>query len=153
MKIISLVVFVLALIGTWYISHRQQVVPESVHVGIQNDLKRIIAEYVQKNLPGSKNLIFKKFFTETLQNNKVKATFLYSFDDTNENIGASNLEIEGYAVLNKVGESAQSTEWSMDELHILNNSVEFKDPMKITPKVDPDEATPAPAVPATPEGE
>jgi len=140
MKIISLVVFVVALIGSWFLAHRDAPIPESVHQGIQNDLKRVISEYVQKNLPNSKNLTFKKFWTEALQKNKVKASFVYSFDDANEKSGPINMEIEGYAILNKVNEDPNSTEWSLDEIHVLNNGLEYKEALKITPNADADEA-------------
>jgi len=140
MKIISLVVFLFALVGSWFLAHRDAPIPEAVHQGIQNDLKRVISEYVQKNLPNSKNLVFKKFWTEALQKNKVKASFVYSFDDANDKSGPINMEIEGYGVLNKVSENADSTEWSLDELHILNNGVEFKEALKVTPTPDADEA-------------
>jgi hypothetical protein len=134
MKIISLLVFVFALIGSWYLTHREQTIPESVHAGIQDELKQIIAEYVQKNLPNSKNLTFKRFWTETLQKNKIKASFIYSFDDTNETSGAVGMEIDGFAILNKVSENPDSTEWSFDELKILNNGIEFREPIRISPK-------------------
>jgi hypothetical protein len=111
-------------------------IPESVHQGIQNDLKRVISEYVQKNLPKSKNLVFKKFWTEALQKNKVKASFVYTFDDTNDKSGPINMEIQGYGILNKVADNADGSEWSLDELHVLNNGVEFKEPLKITPSAN-----------------
>lgn len=139
MKIISLVVFLIALVSSWFLAHREVPIPESVHMGIQNDLKQVIADYVQKNLPNSKNLAFKKFWTETLANNKVKATFAYTFDDTNDKSGSIGMLIEGYAILNKVSESAESMEWSFDELHISNNSVEFKEPLIVNSKPGSDE--------------
>lgn len=134
MKIISLIIFLFALVGSWYLTHREQAIPESVHMGIQNELKQIIADYVQKNLPNSKNLTFTRFWTESLQKNKVKATFSYTFDDMNESSGPVNMQIEGYAILNKVADNADSAEWSFDELKILNNEVEFREPLKISPK-------------------
>src|SRR4051794_32296101 len=139
MKIVSLLVFVVALIGTWKLAHRDQPISDAVHSGIQTDLKRIITEYVQKNLPNAKNLVFKRFWTESIQNNKVKASFAYSFDDANDKTGAASLDIAGFAILNKVSENADSAEWSMDELHILNSGVEFKEALKITPHPDADE--------------
>lgn len=134
MKIISLLVFVFALIGSWYLTHREHAIPEAVHVGIQDELKQIIADFIQKNLPNSKNLVFKRFWTESLQKNKIKASFTYSFDDVNENSGPVNMEIEGYAILNKVSENPDSTEWSFDELKVLNNGLEFREPLRISPK-------------------
>lgn len=140
MKVISLVVFIVALVGSWYLVQKQPTIPESVHVGIQSDLKKIIGEFILKKLPNAKNLVFKKFWTETLKENKVKATFAYTFEDTNESSGNVGMTIEGYAILNKLSESPEEMEWSFDELHIQNSDVEFKDPIHISSKPDPEES-------------
>lgn len=132
MKIVSVVFFALALSGTWMLAHSKKPVAESVHVGIQNDLKRIISEYVQKNLPASKNLRFQKFWTETLNDKKVKAYFLYSFEDTTAEGEPAEVEIDGSAVLNKVDEKGNESIWSFDELQILDSKVAFSEPIQIT---------------------
>ncbi|MBX3020207.1 MAG: hypothetical protein KF799_00900 [Bdellovibrionales bacterium] len=131
MKIVSVIFFALALTGTWFLAHANKPVAESVHIGIQNDLKRIITEYVQKNLPESKNLRFTKFWTETLKNDKVKAYFLYSFEDTTEEGEPAEVEIDGSAILNKVDETAENSTWSFDELQILDTKVRFNEPIQI----------------------
>jgi hypothetical protein len=51
------------------------------------------------------------------------------------------MEIEGYAILNKVSENADASEWSLDEIHVLNNGVEYKEALKITPNPDADETS------------
>lgn len=143
MKIVSVFVFALALTGTWIMAHGSRPVAESVHVGIQNDLKRIITEYVQKNLPESKNLKFEKFWTETLKKDKVKAYFVYSFEDTTEEGEPAEVEIDGSAILNKVDESAESSTWSFDELQILDTKVSFNEPIQITSRAGELENQPA----------
>lgn len=132
MKIVSVLFFSVALVLTWSAAHLKKPVSESVHIGIQTDLKRIITEYVQKNLPESKNLQFEKFWTETIGKNKVKASFVYSFQDATAEGDAAEVEIEGSAILNKTGETAETSTWSFDELQILNNKVSFSEPMQIT---------------------
>lgn len=132
MKIVSVLFFALALTGTWMLAHANKPVADSVHVGIQNDLKRIITEYVQKNLPESKNLRFTKFWTETLNKGKVKAYFVYSFEDSTEEGEPAEVEIDGSAILNKVDETAESSTWSFDELQILDTKVSFNEPIQIT---------------------
>ena len=132
MKIISVLFFAVALTGTWYMAHATRSVSEAVHIGIQNDLKRIIAEYVQKNLPESKNLRFEKFWTESIKKNKVKASFVYSFEDNTQENGPAIVEIEGSAILNKVEESVDTVTWSMDELQIQDNRIDFQEPIHIT---------------------
>lgn len=132
MKIVSVVVFAAALIGSWALVHNPRPVAQSIHIGIQNDLKNIIAEYVQKNLPESKNLRFEKFYTEALNKAQVKATFVYSFEDKTQNGEPASVEIEGSAILNKIDETPETVTWSFDQLMIQDNKVEFTDPIQIT---------------------
>ena len=132
MKIVSVLFFALTLTGTWYMAHAKRPISEAVHVGIQNDLKRVISEYVQKNLPESKNLRFEKFWTETVKKNRVKAYFVYTFEDSTQEGEAAEVEIEGSAILNKTEETAESSTWSFDELKILDNKVTFSEPIQIT---------------------
>lgn len=131
MKIVSLLIFGAALIGSWAMVHAPRPVAESVHIGIQSDLKNIIAEYVQKNLPESKNLVFQKFWTETVNKDRVKASFSYSFDNDSDGETA-NVEIQGTAILNKVDENPETVTWSFDELTISDNKVTFSEPIQIT---------------------
>lgn len=132
MKIVSVLVFAFALVSTWAMVHNPRPVAQSVHIGIQNDLKNIIAEYVAKNLPESKNLRFEKFYTETLNKNQVKAVFVYTFEDRTENGEPAVVGIEGSAVLNKIEETAETVTWSFDQLVIQDNKVTFEDPIQIT---------------------
>jgi hypothetical protein len=150
MKIVSVIFFALALTGTWMAAHAKKPVSESVHVGIQNDLKRIISEYVQKNLPESKNLRFEKFWTETVKKDQVKAYFLYSFVDTTEDGEPAEVEINGSAILNKIEETAENSTWSFDELQILDNKVSFNEPIQITAGSGELEQSPTGAAPAQP---
>ena len=132
MKVVSVLVFAAALIGSWVMVHAKKPVAESVHIGIQNDLRNIITEYVQKNLPESKNLRFEKMWTETVKKDRVKAHFVYSFEDTGENGEPALVEIKGSAMLNKVEETPEMATWSFDQLQILDNKVQFSEPVQIT---------------------
>ena len=132
MKVVSVLIFAAALIGTWVVAHAKKPVAESVHIGIQNDLRAIITEYVQKNLPESKNLRFEKMWTETVSPNRVKANFVYSFQDSSQDGEPALVEIQGSAILNKVEETPEMATWSFDQLQILDNKVEFSEPVQIT---------------------
>lgn len=132
MKVVSLLVFAVALIGTWSLAHSKKMVAESVHVGIQNDLRNIITEYVQKNLPESKNLRFEKMWTETVKKDKVAAHFVYSFEDNSQGGEPATVQVNGRAILNKINETPQMATWSFDELKILDNEVNFSEPIQIT---------------------
>ena len=97
MKIVSVLVLAIAMIGSWTLVNSKRPVAESVHAGIQSDLKNIIAEYVQQNLPESKNLRFQRFYTENVNENQVRAFFTYSFEDKAESGEVAEVTLEGTA--------------------------------------------------------
>ena len=132
MKFISLIFFVAAMTGTWMASHAKRAVPESVHVGIQDDLQRIIGELLQKNAPQAKNLKFERFYTETNSASKVTAFFRYGFDDAAEGGETTRTTIAGSAILNKTGETADNSTWSLDELKLSDSEVDFAEPLHVT---------------------
>ena len=132
MKYLSLLVFIVAMYWTWGLVQDTPPVRESVHIGIQEDLKRIITEYIEKNLPTAHDIRFDKFWTEALKKNQVKASFLYSFDESSEKEPAARISIEGYAILNRQkSDDPRYDVWSFDELFVLNNKVDFKEGLTI----------------------
>lgn len=149
MKYLGLIVLIALMSWTWRLVNHESAISQEVHVSIQQDLKKIISDYITQNLPNSKGLRFDRFWTESLNKDKVKASFLYSFEDSTESTGPARVQIDGYAILNrdKADSDEQKESWSFDELYILNNQVEFKEALTITPKTsaDADENEPAPA--------
>lgn len=137
MKYLSLLLFLGTMYWTWDLSRTESPINQQVHVGIQDELKRLISDYIQQNLPTSRNLRFDRFYTEAMEDNKVKANFTYSFEDDSEDVGGTRVQIEGFAVLNRTLETKEKSDWSFDELVILNNAVDFKDAIKITPGPPP----------------
>jgi hypothetical protein len=153
MKIVSILVFLAALIGSWHAVYGKKAVPESVHVGIQNDLKKVITEYVEKNLPQAQNLRFEKMWTETVKSDRVKANFIYTYEDKREGDSEPALiEVSGAALLNKVSETPEMTTWNFDELRILDNTVNFTEPVQITAGTGEIEGGAPPAGDGTGEG-
>jgi hypothetical protein len=132
MKIVSVLLFAAALIGSWMVANRKVAVPEAMHASIQNELKGIISEYVENNVPQVKNLRFERFWTEALKNNKVRAVFSYTFEDPTGENGSTVMEISGSAILNRADETPEEVTWSLDELQIDNSRVEFEEPINIT---------------------
>ena len=55
-----------------------------------------------------------------------------AFEDQTETGEMANVEIEGNAILNKIDETPEVATWSFDQLQILDNKVEFSEPIKIT---------------------
>ena len=134
MKYLSLIALLAALVSSWSLVHKKSDLSEGIHVGIQDDLKGIITDYIQKNLPQSKNVEFERMWTERIGQDKVKASFIYSFEEENEEVGPARVNIEGYAILNKqAAEPNRANVWSFDELYILNNNLVFQRELSITP--------------------
>lgn len=137
MKYLSTILILAVMYWTWGLVRHDRPISEHIHISIQEDLKRLISDYIQQNLPNSTNLRFERFWTEAVDDNKVKASFTYSFEDSNEQVGEARVQIEGYAILNRARETAESIEWSFDELVILNNEVDFQDPLRVSPSSAP----------------
>lgn len=136
MKFVSLIVFVAALSYTWCLAHTKMPLAETVHVGIQDDLKNIIKNYIENNMEGATDIRFVRMWTETVNPSKVKAHFIYSFADSQNN----RIEMDGHALLNKISENNEEVKFSFDELKIQNQSVVFDEPMNITAGAGDEEA-------------
>ncbi len=134
MKYLSLFILLILMATSWSAFHKVPTISQETHAGIQSDLKRIITEYVQENLPQSKDVKFERLWTETNNEKQVKATFTYSFVDSSEEKGSARVSIDGYAILNKAkSDNSELEVWNFDELFILNNNIQFEDPINITP--------------------
>lgn len=133
MKFLAIVIFLAAMKWTWGLVHESSSLSEGVHVKIQQDMKSIISDYIAENLPSSQNLIFDRFWTETTRKDQLKASFIYSFEDSNVDLGAARVQVHGYAILNKApSTNGKDENWSFDELSILDNKVEFKEALQIS---------------------
>lgn len=133
MRYINLFILVIFLSVTWSWVQKDQNVSELVHAEIQEDLQELIATYIKKQLPNSKNIDFKNIWSETLSEGKVKAHFDYSFDDTTVDVGDAGIAVKGYAVLHRKVTSNQKTDvWTLEEIQILNNHVTFKEGLTLT---------------------
>ncbi len=118
---------------SWTWVQNDQKVSELVHAEIQEDLQQLIATYIKKQLPNSKNIDFKNIWSETLGEGKVKAHFNYSFDDSAADAGDAGVAVKGYAVLHrKPTENKKTDLWTLEEIQILNNHVTFKEGLTLT---------------------
>ena len=130
MKILSVIFFAFALVGTWALAHVAKPVPEAVHEGIQTDLKRVITEYITKNRPGAINLRFDKVWTETISPKQVRAYFNYAFHESEGEV--AEVTIVGSALLNKIGETPEGSTWSFDDIKVSDDEITFTEPMQVT---------------------
>lgn len=146
MKYINVILLILALWASWEWIYHSEGISEDTHATIQADLKKIIAEYVQKNSPDSTQLRFEKMWTEALNKNRIKASFVYSFIDTDQLTNADSNEestrtkITGSAILNRDLKAPKNEDiWSFDKLKIDSNHLEFEEGITIKANDSEDE--------------
>ncbi len=133
MKYVSLVFIVGLMWWSWSAAIAPSRVTEATHMGIQADLRRVITEYIEQNVPNVQNIRFEKFWTQTLKKDKVKAFFSYSFEEAQSAEGKSaRIGIDGHAILNQMkDDTGQFDLWSLDELYVFNNRIDFKEGISI----------------------
>ena len=119
--------------ASWGFTKSTENVPETTHIDIQDDIKTMITETIQKALPQVKNLKFDRFWTQNLGPKKLKATFLFSFENGAETTDPARYGIEGHAILDY---DAEKDIWNVQGPYFVNNEVIFKDGLLIKPGQD-----------------
>lgn len=137
-KIISLVVFIFALSWTWNVIHSSSAVGFETHSGIQEKLSEIIIATVQNKKPLAQNIQIDRLWTETINDNKVKAIFRYSFFEKNESGESLNQSIEGEVILHRepsetVVDQMPTEKWVLQSVKTTQDTVEFSEGTVITP--------------------
>ena len=151
-KIISLVVFIVALAWTWNVIHTADAVGFETHSGIQVKLAELIQNTLTTKKPQAKNLSITRLWTESLGDNKVRAVFAYSFTEPSSDGGELEQVIEGEAILHREpSETAEVDKWTLQSVKTTNDMVVFTEGSTITPGEEPmsPEGTPAPATSPT----
>lgn len=141
MRYLSLIFIVFLMWWTWAAIRSPAALSEDTHIGLQEDLRRVISEYIKENLKDASNIRFERFWTQTVKENQVKATFSYYFDEGGDaaETNAARIGVDGYAILNRAKEQNTGFDvWSLDELNILNNRVIFKEGMMVNGSVHTD---------------
>lgn len=126
MKLIGLFLISISLYFTWGLFNGSgAIVPESVHVQIQQSLsKEIISAIIKKN-PKAYNIEVSKFWTEALNEDKVVAHFEFSFEDKGDE-GASKFTKFGNALLKKTKEEEGVQFWNATEIRLEGQKIEFQ---------------------------
>lgn len=133
-KIISLVVFILALIWTWNIVHNSEAIGFETHSGIQIKLAELIKDTLASKRPQAKDLKIQRLWTEALTENKVRAVFSYSFIDTSEGQGAVEQTIEGEAILHReLSEDSAIDQWTLQSVKTTNDVLNFTEGSVVGP--------------------
>lgn len=133
-KIVSLIVFVAALVWTWNVIHTSEAVGFETHSGIQLKLAELIKNTLASKKPNAKDLAITRLWTESLGENKVRAVFAYKFVDTSESGEALEQVIEGEAVLYREPSEDESVDkWTLQSVKTTNDIVVFTEGSTITP--------------------
>ncbi len=161
MKLLSIVVFSIALIWTWNIMHSSPNISFETHAGIQEKLAQLITDNLKIKKPTATDIRVEKVWTEVIGKNKVKAYFVYSFKDMATG-NAVTSQISGEGVLEKqiptanagaetstVSQTEKNTEknteqWQLSQVKTSSDVVVFEDGLVVTPG-ETTEENPAPA--------
>lgn len=150
LKLINSVVFFLIIWATQCLITAEKSVSFEQHVQVQQELSQLIANYVKENLPNMTNFKMHSVYTLPPKKGLMDAYFNYSFTTAVE--GTTQLattELAGTATLRKLKDEPQ--EWALEKIAIEGETVNFTDPIVITPKdVEAKPATQAPAESETP---
>ncbi len=134
-KLLSFVIFAALLIWTWKVVHRESNLGFETHAGIQAQLEQIIQAAVMAKRPSATEFKMQKLWTEPMTNNKVKAHFSYSFQESDTLQAPVEQTIEGEAVLyreapqaNPSAEDGNLTDsWVLQSVKTTRDSVVFSE--------------------------
>ncbi|MNJ91323.1 hypothetical protein D3C87_89740 [compost metagenome] len=150
-KIVSLVIFIAALVWTWNVVHVAPAVGFETHSGIQVKLAELIQTTLATKKPQAKDLSIMRLWTETLSDNKVRAVFAYKFVEPTEEGESLEQIIEGEAILHReLSEDANVDKWTLQSVRTTNDIVVFSEGSIITPDTVTSDATPATSPTPTP---
>lgn len=146
MKFINLVLLIVVLGYTWCWFNEDPAVPQSVHMDIQNDVKKYISDYVETHLPLASKVSFKTFYTELIDNQNMKAHFTYSFTESSLENEPTTMTLTGFALLNvervdQMGPNYQEQRWKIHDIFIPTKELEYHEPLKVHPLDEQDQNT------------
>ncbi len=140
-RILALIFFAGALYWTWTLIHSSSDVGVEVHAGLQKELAGLIQNVLEKKRPRASQFQLQKIYTETIDKNKVKANFAYSYQEKSDRSDTWNQKVEGTAVLYKQpSPDPNVSRWIVQEVKTVTDQVEFQEGSTISPnKKDPEE--------------
>ncbi len=151
-KIVSLLVFALALVWTWNIIHSSPAIGFETHSGIQQKLSDLIKQTILAKHPEAKDLQVTRLWTEPMGDNKVRAIFAYKYSEL-DGTEMTEQSVEGEAILHR--EAAEDTKvdnWALQSVRTTNGALIFSEGSTITPgETSADETAPATEAPAAKE--
>lgn len=142
MKFLNILLLVLILKWSWATVNGPSLVSEEIHISLKNELQKIISTSIANQIPSVNEIVFHKFWTESISDSKVKASFVYSFIDSSEAAEKAAVHFTGYAFLNKSVDSNATTGeaeleyWTLDEIKVHNTLIEYDKGITIKPSDD-----------------
>lgn len=124
MRYLSLLFVIVIMYWSWAFIKAPLEIPETTHINIQDDIRMMIEGTIFKQLPSATNFKFDRFWTKSISNNQIVATFSFSFENTAEKVDPARYGVEGDATLNY---NAESRLWDVDNFRFINNEIIFKD--------------------------
>ncbi|OQW50482.1 MAG: hypothetical protein A4S09_01430 [Proteobacteria bacterium SG_bin7] len=136
MKFVGVSVFLIALKWTWSLALCEPVVDARTHVQVQQELRGIISQVISQLRPSATHLKFNSIWTEDLGDNILRAHFNYSFKDQDESGEEVMQTEEGFGTLNRIKDERNSdtNAWSLDEVTVSQEVIDFKKGVVIAPK-------------------
>ncbi len=132
MKFFSVFIFAIALVITWNLSRQEKTYAEQVHFSVQQQLKAILAESIQEQLPTVTELRFERFWTQALGEDQILAQFTYSLVDPAGATGPARLYFEGESLLYRDHSGAgDAPVFSFENISVSNSHIEFSEPLKV----------------------
>lgn len=127
-RIVSLLVFVAALIWTWNVIHTSEAVGFETHSGIQVQLAKLIEDTLKVKKPTASDLVITRIWTESLGENKVRAVFSFKFSEPVIEHEMIEQVIEGEAVLyREPSEDPDVDRWVLQSVKTTNDIVVFSE--------------------------
>lgn len=120
---------------SWAYIHNPSALPEVTHFELQEDVKEVIGSLIAERLPHAQDLNFERFWTELVNENQIKATFAYRFNDVDPELGEVQMRISGEALLNYMPDADQGFgRWGLDEVSVTNTQVLYVEGAEILPE-------------------
>lgn len=146
MKYFSVIFFAVALSWTWSVIHSKPDVSFETHSGIQEKLAELIKNSILAKKPAATEIVIEKIWTEMITNEKVKASFIYSYKDVSEE-GPITTRISGQGYLEKKAVEGESNHWVLTNFETSSDNIEFNDATLVTGSSKSTESPETPVAP------
>ena len=132
-KLLSFVMFVVALSWTWFLFNSKNSIGVDIHAGIQSKLAILIEETIKKNKPNSSDFQILQIYTEKIDDNRISAKFSFKYSDKLEEDEKTTQTLTGEAILNKgLSENPDVQKWIVQSVKTSSTGLEFKEGLVIS---------------------